>query len=72
MTIKKLYRFERSDGGTSVSVEKPPDNQNYTSLLRLIADEGKAITNDSKTFYSCIDVESADGWSEVDYETEIT
>lgn len=72
MQIKKLYKFIRSDGGVSVSIEKP-EGEEYTSLHRLIADEGKVLTNNGKTFYPCIDVESTDGWSEVDYETtEIT
>ena len=34
--------------------------------VRLIADEGKALTIDSENFYLCIDVDSADGWIEVD------
>lgn len=70
MQIKKLYKFTRSDGGISVSLEKPPENREYVSLLRLVADEGKILTNDGKTFCPCIDVESADGWSEVAFPKE--
>lgn len=69
MQIKTLYRTTRPDGGTRVSLDKP-EGQDYTTLLRLVADEGKALTQDNKTFHSCIDVESSEGWSEVDYETE--
>ncbi len=68
MQIKNLYKFKRSDGGTSVSLEKPEELE-YTTLFRLIADEGKALTNDGKTFHPCIDTDNTDGWSEVDYET---
>lgn len=37
------------------------------SLLLLTADEGKALTNDNgETLFNCIEVVSADGWTEVD------
>ena len=38
------------------------------TLLRLYASNGKALTKDHTTFWSCIDVDSADGWVEVDEE----
>lgn len=70
MQIKNLYKFKRSDGGTSVSLEKPEKHE-CSILFRLIADEGKALTNDCKTFYPCIDVDSTGGWSEVECFQEI-
>ena len=64
MEIKPLYRFLREDGGVTESPDKP-DGAEYTTRCRLIADEGKILTNgDTETF--CIDVDSADGWSEID------
>lgn len=64
MTIKELYCYERETGKTTVSTEKP--GCEYETRYRLIADEGKELTNDLENFVSCIDVESVDGWYEVE------
>jgi hypothetical protein len=69
MQIIKLYKYTRADGGTTVSPNEP--NTEYTEMLRLIADEGKALTKDGKEFTPCVDVDRADGWYEVD-EPEVT
>ena len=53
MKTKTLYRFEREDGGITHSLEKP--SVPYTERIRLIADEGKAITKDGVKLYSCKD-----------------
>ena len=34
--------------------------------LRLFADEDKAVTNNGVDTYFCIDVDSAEGWYEID------
>lgn len=57
-----LYKYERADGGVTVSPVKP--DCEYTEKYRLVADEGKVITNDVN-FYSCVDVDSVEGWHEV-------
>lgn len=63
MQIVNLYKYIRNDGGTTISPIKP--NTEYTEMFRLIADEGKELMNgDIRT--SCIDVESTEGWSEID------
>lgn len=68
MEMKPLYRFLRDDGGFTESPNKP-DGVGYTTRCRLIADEGKILTNgDTETF--CIDVDSADGWTEIDAQIE--
>lgn len=36
------------------------------SRILLTADEGKALTNDGETLFNCVEVVSADGWTEVD------
>lgn len=64
MKIKTLYRYEREDGGVTVSPIEPECE--YAEKCRLIADEGKRLTNDGENFFSVIDVDSADGWYEVD------
>ena len=63
-----LYRYTRPDGGISVSPIKP--NVKYTEMVRLIADEGKALTDGTNTTM-CIDVSSAEGWTEIDAPKDI-
>ena len=63
MQIIPLYKYERTEGGTTVSPVKPESK--YTDMYRLIADEGKALTN-GEIITPCIDVESVEGWSEID------
>ena len=37
------------------------------TFLRLYADDHKVLTNDDgKTVWNCVDVDSADGWIEID------
>lgn len=63
-----LYRYTRPDGGISVSPIKP--NVEYTEMVRLVADEGKALTDGTNTT-TCIDVSSAEGWTEIDAPKDI-
>lgn len=64
MEIKSLYRFLREDGGVTESPDEPDDTE-YTIRFRLIASDGKLLTNGTvETF--CIDVDSTDGWIEID------
>lgn len=64
MQIVTLYRYERAEGGITVSPTKPQSE--YTELYRLIADEDTALTQDEETLYGVIDTESIDGWYEVE------
>ena len=59
-----LYRYEREGGGMTVSPVMP--DAEYTTLFRLIADEGKALTQDGENPTFCVDTESTEGWYEVD------
>ena len=63
-----LYRYNRADGGVTISPVKPDGE--YTEMVRLVADEGKVLTQDGESITSCIDTETADGWYEVDEITE--
>lgn len=63
-----LYKFIRADGGVSVSPRMP--NVPYTEMYRLVADEGKALTQDGVNTTTCADVESVEGWHEIDAPTE--
>ena len=64
MQIIALYKYEREDGGITVSPVKP--DTEYAEMFRLVADEGKALTKDGKELMPCVDVDSADDWREVD------
>lgn len=59
-----LYRYTREGGGVTVSPIQPECA--YTTLYRLVADEGKALTQDGISTTACADVERTDGWYEVD------
>lgn len=68
MQIMTLYKTVRDDGGVTVSPNKPKDEE-YTTLLRLIADEGKLLTQNGTDTCPCVDTDTTDGWYEV-YEPE--
>lgn len=59
-----LYRYIRKDGGVTVSTVKPEGE--YTEMVRLVADEGKALTQDGENLTFCVDTDSTDGWYEVE------
>lgn len=64
MTDKTLYRYQREDGGYNVSPIKPEEGE-YTTLHRLIADEGMLLKKgDIET--PCIDTEDNTGWIEIE------
>lgn len=58
-----LYRYNRPNGGVTVSTEKP--EAEYTELVRLIADDGKTLT-DGTTATPCVDTETPAAWTEID------
>lgn len=59
-----LYKYNREGGGVTVSPVKP--DVEYTEMYRIIADEGKVLTQNGEELYSCLDVASIEGWYEVD------
>lgn len=69
MTVKPLYRYTRPDGGVTVSPVKP--KVEYTEKFRIEADEGKILTHPDHGTASCIDVDSTDGWTEINDEESI-
>jgi hypothetical protein len=64
MQIIPLYRYHRADGGVTVSPVKP--DTEYTELCRLIADDGKGLTQDGITTCDCIDTDSVASWYEIE------
>lgn len=64
MQIITLYRYNRADGGVTISPIKP--DVEYTEMVRLVADEGKVMTKDGENFITCIDTDTTDGWYEAD------
>lgn len=70
MKTIKLYKYERAPGKITISPQHPL--RPYTRMYRLVADKGKLLTNNGgQTALYCIDVESADGWVEIDAPTEL-
>ncbi len=63
-----LYKYEREDGGTTVSPVKP--DCEHTTLFRLIADEGMVLSNGDVTT-ECIDTDDAEGWAETEAPAEV-
>ena len=47
-------------------VEHIQGNGYKKEYIRLYADEGKRLTLDGENLWSCVDVESINGWYEVD------
>lgn len=64
MQVINLYRYLRPNGGVTNSIEKP-EGIDYSIKYRLIAEDGKLLTNGSDST-ECIDVDSTDGWFEID------
>ena len=69
MEIKTLYRYEREPGKYTVATEKP--DCDYEERYRVIADEGKLVTQNGTDLYSVIDTDTKDGWYEVDEPVEV-
>lgn len=65
MKVVKLYRTVREDGGVTVSPTKVESGE-YTEMFRLIADDGKLLTVNGIDTCPCVDVETVEGWYEVD------
>jgi len=56
-----VYRYTRPDGGVSISPVKP--DTEYTELFRLVADEGRTLT-DGVRHVECVDTDNPDAWEE--------
>ena len=67
MQIINLYRVIRPDGGVTVTPNKPDSYEKV--MYRIVADEGKELVNGNMRT-SCADVESTDGWAEVEAQSE--
>lgn len=56
-----LYRYNRPDGGVSISPVMP--DTEYTELYRLVADEGCTLT-DGTNHVQCVDTDNPGAWAE--------
>lgn len=63
MKIIERYCTPQEEG-VAISEEKPEGD--YTVVYRLVADEGKILTNGTERVF-CLDTDNPDGWSEVDH-----
>ena len=73
MIRKMLYRYAREEGGYTVSLARPPEGVPYKVRWRLIAEEGKAIT-DGETTVTVIDVQhrkDCEAWHDCDLPEEL-
>jgi len=64
MIIKTLYVYTKPNGETVATLTKPTDYE-YTTRVRLIAEENRAITN-GQVACTVIDTDSAEGWTDCD------
>ena len=66
MQIIPLYKYQREDGGITVS-PRDPYPKSYEPMYRIVADDGKILTNGRDTTY-CADVPSEEyyDWEEID------
>ena len=62
MQTIKLYRYNRPNGGVTVSPVMP--DCEYTEMFRLVADEGFVLTN-GEIYTSCVDTDELNKWTEV-------
>lgn len=69
MQIIPLYRYNRPDGGVTVSPVKP--ERECTELFRLVADDGMVLI-DGLTITTCTDTSESEKWQEVSEVTEET
>lgn len=67
MEKKILYRYKRGERCVVVSPEKP--DCEYTETYRLIADEGKILT-EGDIFAPVVDTDAPDIWTEIDAPAE--
>ena len=63
MKIIGLYRCTNSDGSISITPEKRAKTD-IENQYRLIADEGKVITDGKETYY-CIDTHNVEQFTEI-------
>lgn len=61
-----LYRYRRADGGMTIGPNQPEEGAGYTTLFRIISDEGKLLTDGTDFTTPCIDVDDISGWYEID------
>lgn len=66
MQIKNLYKYQRENGGITVSPNKPDSDIEYIPMYRVIAEEGKLITLNGEDKYLIIDTYISEGWYEID------
>lgn len=67
MEIRTLYRIINNGKVTVTPIN--PSHNDYTETYRLIADEGKVLTDGTNT-YVCIDTDYPDNYTEVSEPSE--
>lgn len=62
MIIMNTYKYTEKNG-YAISPRKP--DCEYEEMVRLIAEEGHALTQDGINYFYCVDVETAADWLEI-------
>ena len=68
MQIEEYYRYANGNGGTDVSMTRPSGERPFTTIYRLVADDGKMLTADGIDRYCAVEIyllEDAEQWEEV-------
>ena len=65
MTPNKLYRY-LDDMGRTINSPIEPKDKEYSLRIRLVAGKGMVLSNDGINFCTCIDIDSVDGWYEIE------
>ena len=66
MIQKPLYRYQKDGGGYTVTLVPPPEGKPYLPRWRLIAEEGKAITDGDQvvTVIDIMDEKDIEAWTD--------
>lgn len=64
MITRKMYKYERAKGKFTVAFSVP-SNKEYIEMYRLIAEEGKSITDGTELF-DCVDTNTLEGYYEIE------
>lgn len=69
MQILPLFKYENHLGQTIISPREPIATS-YTTLYRIVADEGKMLTKDDINVAPVVDTYSIEEWKEIDWKEE--
>lgn len=69
MQVLPLYKYENTLGQTVISPREPMATS-YTTLYRIVAEDGKMLTKDDINVTPVVDTYSIEKWREIDWKEE--